>query len=65
MGHPAQVVKNMPAIQEKQETRVRSLGREERKKCQPTPAFLLGKSHGQESLAGYRLWCHKELDMTV
>ena len=35
-----------------------------RRKWQPTPAFLPGKSHGQRSLAGYRLCVHKKLDMT-
>ena len=35
-----------------------------RRKWQPTPVFLLGKSHGQRSLAGYSLWGHEELDMT-
>ena len=35
-----------------------------RKKWQPTPVFLPGISHGQKSLMGYRLWGHKELDMT-
>ena len=25
-----------------------------RRKCQPTPVFLPGESHGQRSLAGYR-----------
>jgi len=29
----------------------------------PTPAFLLGKSHGQRSLVGYSPWGHKALDM--
>ena len=33
-------------------------------KWQPTPAFLLGESHGQRSLVGYSPWGHKELDMT-
>ena len=33
-------------------------------KWQPTPVFLPGKSHGQESLAGYSPWGHKELYMT-
>ena len=28
------------------------------------PIFLLGKSHGQRSLAGYTPWGHKELDTT-
>ena len=42
------------------------LGREDpwRRKWQPTPVFLPGKSHGQRSLEGYSPWGHKELDMT-
>ena len=35
-----------------------------RRAWQPTPIFLLGKSHGQRSLADYSPKCHKELDMT-
>ena len=35
-----------------------------RRAWQPTPVLLLGKSHGQGSLAGYNPWGHKELDMT-
>ena len=35
-----------------------------RKKWQPTPAFLSGKSHGQGSLAGYSPWGLKESDTT-
>ena len=36
-----------------------------RRKWQPTPVFLPGKSHGQRSLLGYYSpWGHKELDMT-
>jgi len=31
-----------------------------RKEWQPTPVFLPGESHGQESLAGYSPWGHKE-----
>ena len=27
-----------------------------RRKCQPTPVFLPGESHGQRSLAGYSPW---------
>ena len=44
--------------QETQETLVPSLGREIlwRRKWQPTPVFLPGKSHGQRSLAGYSPW---------
>ena len=34
------------------------------RKWQCTPAFLLGKSHGQRSLDGYSLWGHKESDTT-
>ena len=48
----AQLVKNLPAVQE---TWVWSLGLEDpqRRKWQPTPVFLPGKSHRQRSLAGY------------
>ena len=35
-----------------------------RRKWQPSPVFLPGKSHGQRSLAGYSPWSCKELDMT-
>ena len=35
-----------------------------RRKWQPTPEFLPGKSHGQKSLASYNPYGHKELDMT-
>ena len=35
-----------------------------RRKWQPTPGFLPGASHGQRSLADYRLWCCKESGMT-
>jgi len=49
----AQQVKNLPAMQETQETQVRSLDREEplKKGMQPTPVFLPGKSHGQRNLS--------------
>ena len=30
----------------------------------PLSVFLLGKFHGQRSLAGYSPWGHKESDMT-
>ena len=30
----------------------------------PTPVFLLGKSHGQRSLVSYSSWGHKESDTT-
>jgi len=35
-----------------------------RRKWQPTPVFLSGKSHGQRSLAGYSPWDLKELSLT-
>ena len=35
-----------------------------RRKWQPTPVFLLGKFHGQRSLAGYSPRSHKESDTT-
>ena len=35
-----------------------------RRKWQPTPVSLPGKSHGQRSLAGYSPWGHKQLDTT-
>ena len=31
----------------------------------PTPVFLRGESHGQNRLAGYSPWGHKESDTTV
>ena len=33
-----------------------------RREWQSTPVFLLGESHGQRSLEGYRPWGHKESD---
>ena len=46
------MVKNLPAMWE---TWVQSLGRKIlwRRKWQPTPVFLPGKSHGWRSLAAY------------
>ena len=35
-----------------------------RRKWQPTPVFLPGKSQGWGSLVGCRLWGHTELDKT-
>ena len=59
----AQMVKRLPAMQE---TRVRSLGWEDpqRRKWQPTPVRLPGKSHGQRSLVSYSPWGCKELNTT-
>ena len=54
----AQSVHYLPAIQE---TRVRFLGPEDplRRKWQPAPVFLPGKSHGQRSLVGSHSWSRK------
>ena len=35
-----------------------------RRKWQPIPVFLPGKSHGQRSPVGYSPWGRKKLDMT-
>ena len=35
-----------------------------RRKWQPTPVFLPGKSHGRRSLVGYSPWGHKESGTT-
>ena len=35
-----------------------------RRKWQPTPVLLPGKSHGQRSLVGYSPWSHKESGTT-
>ena len=57
------VVKNLPAVQE---TQIPFLGQKIpwKRKWQPTPVLLPGKSHGQRSLAGYSPWGRKELEMT-
>ena len=65
MGLPgSSAVKKPPAVQEIQETWVRSLGWKEpwSRKRQPAPVSLPGKSLGRRSLAGYSPWGHKELD---
>ena len=60
------VVKNLPAMQEMQEMRVRSLGWEDplERARQPTPVFLPWKSHGQRSLVGCSPVGCKGSDMT-
>ena len=59
----AQMVKNLPAMQE---TQVRSLGWDNswRREWQPTPIFLPAEFHELRNLAGYSPWSHKALDMT-
>ena len=62
----AQRARTLPVMQETQEMRVQSLGGEDllEEEMQPTPVFLLGKSHRQRSLAVYSPWGHKESDTT-
>ena len=59
----AQMVKNLPAMQE---TQVQCLGQKDPlEKGMATPSvFLSGKSHGQRSLASYSPWGRKESDTT-
>ena len=59
----AQRVKCLPAVQE---TWVQSLGWEIpwRRKWQPTPVLLPGKSRGWRSLVGYSPWGLEESDTT-
>ena len=66
MGFPgSSVVKNQSAMQET----CRTLGFNPwvrkipwKRKWQPTPVSLPGKSHGQRSMAGYSPWGHRESD---
>ena len=55
------MVKNLHAMQETQD---QSLGRSPGEKIAttPPPVFMLAKSHGQRTLAGYNPWGQKELD---
>ena len=57
----AQMVKNLPAVQE---TQVQPLGQKDpwRKEWQPTPVFLPGEFQEQRSLADSSPWGHTELD---
>ena len=59
----AQMVKNLPAIQE---TQVPFLGQEDplEKEMATTPVFMHEKSHGQRRLVGYSPMNHKESDTT-
>ena len=62
----AKRARTLPAMRETQEMRVPSLGGQDplEEEVQPTPVFLLGKSHRQRSLAVYSPWGHKESDTT-
>ena len=59
----AQMVKNLPALQE---TRLNPWVRKIpwRRKGEPIPVFLPVEFHGQRSLAGYSPWGCKGLDTT-
>ena len=58
--------KNPPAMQETQETGVRSLGWENplEEKMATHSSMRVGKSHGQGILVSGSPWGHKELDTT-
>ena len=60
------MVKNLPAMQERQEMQFPSPCRKIpwRRKWQPTPVFLPGTSHGQRSLTGYTPRGCKESQLT-
>ena len=60
----AQMVKNPPAMRE---TKVQSLGCEDHleKGMQPTPVFLPGEFHRQESLVGYSPWGPESEQLTL
>ena len=62
----AQWLKNLPAMQEPQETQVQCTGQEDplEEGMTPTPGFLSGESHGERKLEGYSPWGHKDSDMT-
>ena len=59
----AQMIKNLPAMQE---TGVWSLGQKGllEKEMVPTPVFLPGEFHGQRSLVNYSPWGCKTQDIT-
>ena len=61
-----QWIKNLPAMQETQESQFQSLGQEDplEKGMVTHSGILPGKSHGRRSLVGYSPWGHKEWDMT-
>ena len=59
----AQMVKNLPAMQE---TQIKSLGWEDllEKEMTTHSIILLRDFHGQRSLVGYSPWYFKELNVT-
>ena len=62
MGFPAgSVVKNLPANAGDHGFHTWVGKIPWRRKWQPTPVFLPGKSHGQRSLVGHSPWGHKRI----
>ena len=55
------MVKNSPALHERQEVQVRFLGWDDllEKEMATHSGILAGKSHGERSLAGYSPWGHR------
>ena len=62
--HGGSVVKNLPTMQETQDTQLQSLGQEDSLKKEVTPIFLPGKSHEHRRLTGYSPWGCRESDRT-
>ena len=60
----AQVIKNMPAVQETQEMRVQSLGREDPLEKEMTTHFRTLAWRIPWTEVGSSPWGHKESDMT-
>ena len=60
------MVNNLPAVQEMQETWVRSLGQENplEEEMATHSSILARKIPGTEEPVGYSLWGHKGLNMT-
>ena len=60
------MVKNLPALQETQETWVPSLGQEDplEEEMATHSSILAENFHGQRSLAGCSPWCHQESNVT-
>ena len=64
-GFPgSSVVKNPPATAGDAGSVLGLRIQPKRRKWQPTPVFLPGKSHGKRSLVGYSPWSRKEWDTT-
>ena len=62
MGFPdGSVVKNPPVKAEDMDLIPESGRSLKRRKWQPTPVFLPGKSHEQRSVVGYNSWSYKRV----